>query len=245
MQPRKLSDINFKMFVDFDGTISKYDIGEILVKEYGDTQRSQDIIDRWVKGEIDSALSWKLMCDSVGELDVEKFLEHVNSLPIDPGFHDFVDYCDKINADIAILSDGMNLYINSFLKKEKLDYLTVYSNKVVVTNENRLIPSFPYGDEECKQCGNCKRNHILENSHDDDFTVYVGDGNSDLCPAQYCDFVFAKGSLLKYCEKNRISYFPFNTFHDVIDRLSDLGNKKRLKKRHQAELKRREVYMRG
>jgi len=50
---------------------------------------------------------------------------------------------------------------------------------------------------------------------------------------------------LKFCEINRISFFPFDSFSDVINRIESLGNKKRLKKRHQAELKRREVYLQG
>jgi 2-hydroxy-3-keto-5-methylthiopentenyl-1-phosphate phosphatase len=59
----------------------------------------------------------------------------------------------------------------------------------------------------------------------------------------FCDFIFAKDDLLRYCEKERISYFPFNNFTDVIGRMETLRNRKRLKKRHQAELKRRELYI--
>jgi len=47
---------------------------------------------------------------------------------------------------------------------------------------------------------------------------------------------------LKYCEVQRITYFPFRNFDDVILRMNELLSKKRLKKRHQAELKRREAF---
>jgi 2-hydroxy-3-keto-5-methylthiopentenyl-1-phosphate phosphatase len=110
---------------------------------------------------------------------------------------------------------------------------------------NKIIPAFPYGDEECKMCGNCKRNHILTNSSDEDYTVYIGDGYSDKCPIQFCDFVFAKDSLLKYCEVNRITYFPFKDFNDIIRKLDELKSKKRLKKRCQADLKRKEIFRQG
>jgi 2-hydroxy-3-keto-5-methylthiopentenyl-1-phosphate phosphatase len=59
----------------------------------------------------------------------------------------------------------------------------------------------------------------------------------------FCDFIFAKDDLLKYCEKERITFFPFNNFDDVIERMEMLRQKKRLKKRHQAELNRREIYI--
>ncbi|NNG25993.1 MAG: 2-hydroxy-3-keto-5-methylthiopentenyl-1-phosphate phosphatase, partial [Ignavibacteriaceae bacterium] len=84
--------------------------------------------------------------------------------------------------------------------------------------------------------------HIINHSGDDDFTVFIGDGNSDKDTIQYCDFIFAKDGLLKFCEKERITYFPFKNFNDVIKRLNQLKSKKRLKKRHRAELKRREAY---
>jgi 2-hydroxy-3-keto-5-methylthiopentenyl-1-phosphate phosphatase len=133
------------------------------------------------------------------------------------------------------------------LKKENLQHLELYSNKVIIDEENNLTPIFPHTDEECKRCANCKRNHILNNSADDEneYSVYIGDGWSDVCPAQYCDFIFAKSSLLKYCESNRITYFPYTNFNDVITKLDQLKEKKRLKKRHQAQLKRREVYIQG
>ena len=44
---------------------------------------------------------------------------------------------------------------------------------------------------------NCKKNHIINHSSDDDITIYIGDGNSDKDAAQYCDFIFAKNDLLK------------------------------------------------
>jgi len=112
-------------------------------------------------------------------------------------------------------------------------------------SEKNLIPKFPFTDEECKICANCKRNHILNNSSEDDYTIYVGDGYSDTCPAQFVDFIFAKNSLLKFCEKERISYFPFSNFYDVTKRIDEMRNKKRLRKRHQAFLKRKEVYQQG
>ncbi len=112
-----------------------------------------------------------------------------------------------------------------------------------MNNVGQLIPSFPYYNSDCRSSANCKRNHILENSGEDDYTVFIGDGNSDFDAIQYVDFIFAKDSLLRFCEMNRITFFPFRNFDDVIVKLDELTSRKRLKKRHQAELKRREAFM--
>jgi 2-hydroxy-3-keto-5-methylthiopentenyl-1-phosphate phosphatase len=141
------------------------------------------------------------------------------------------------------LSDGFDYYIDKILKRENLSHLKVFSNKLILTDDGKLTPSFLYYNADCRSAANCKRNHIIENSGEEDYSVFIGDGNSDNDAIQYVDFIFAKDDLLKYCEIQRITYFPFRNFDDVIMRLNQLLAKKRLKKRHQAGLKRREAFM--
>lgn len=229
--------------MDFDGTISKKDVGEEIFREFGNKTKVQKIIDELLNEAISSRECWIKLCENVGIIDRNKLDGFLNSLEIEPSFPGFVKYCSEQGNQIFILSDGFDYYINRILQQEGMDQLTVYSNELRISNEGYLIPIFPYYDEGCRALANCKRNHILENSGEEDFTIYIGDGFSDRDPIQYVDFIFAKNNLLKYCEKERISYFPFSNFNDVIVRLDVLASKKRLKKRYQAELKRREAFM--
>lgn len=239
-----MKDKIFKIFVDFDGTISQQDIGEKMFLEFGDAEEAQRIIERWIRNEITSVDTWQQLCATVQNFNEEKFAAFLDSIEIDPTFKAFVAYCDTNNFELMILSDGLDYYIEKFLKREGLGHIKAYTNKLTFEGSN-LVPQFPHTDEECKQCANCKRNHVINNSSDDDYTVYIGDGYSDACPVQYCDFIFAKKSLLKFCEINRISYSPFKNFNDVRRKLDELNSRNRLKHRHQAELKRREVYLQG
>lgn len=239
-----MHDRTFKIFVDFDGTITKQDVGETMFLKFGDPLKAQLIIEDWINKKINAKQSWQLLCDTIDNFDLITFEQFLTSMLIDESFIKFRDYSERNGFELRILSDGLDLYINRILERENLLSLNVFSNKHFF-EENKLIPVFPHTDEECDRCANCKRNHILSYSSDDEYTVYIGDGWSDVCPAQYCDFIFAKNSLLKYCEMNRITYFPFNSFDDVISRLEQLKEKKRLKKRHQAEIKRKEIYIQG
>ena len=239
-----MSEKVFKIFVDFDGTITREDIGEKMFLKFGDPIEAHRIIDRWIKKEITSIDTWRELCATVKNFDAKKFDLFLEEIDIDPTFKKFVDYCEKHNFELYVLSDGLDYYINRFLEREGLSHLNTYSNKLTFEGE-KLVPQFPYTDEECIQCANCKRNHIITHSSDEDYTVYIGDGYSDACPVQYCDFIFAKKSLLKFCEVNRISFSPYKNFNDVRRKLDQLREKKRLKKRHQAELKRRAVYLQG
>lgn len=233
----------FKIFIDFDGTITLRDIGEAFLTNFGDKEVHKSAVEDWIAGKISSAEAWNIMLKSV-IFDKQKFNEFLQKAEVDRTFINFVDYAAKMGDEIKILSDGLDLYIDPILRREGLAYLDRFCNKAIV-NDNEVKAIYPYQDEECKSCGNCKRNHILNFTSDDDYTVYIGDGNSDRCPAQFCDFIFAKSSLLKFCEKNRISYFSFNNFDDIIERLESLRYRKNLKKRHQAYLKRKEIYELG
>ncbi len=233
-----------KIFIDFDGTITKQDIGEEFFLHFGNRETAENIIKEWEEGLINSRIVWERLFESLPEISIEQAINYIDTFSTDDYFSDFLVFCKENNFELMVLSDGFDLYIDRVLEKAGTTNLPRRTNKIITKN-GRLSPVFPHTDEECIDCANCKRNHILENSADTDYTIYIGDGYSDTCPAQYCDFIFAKSSLLKYCEKNRISYYPYNNLKDVIERLKELNSRKRLKKRHQADLKRKETYKRG
>ncbi len=235
----------FKVFIDFDGTITRQDIGENMFLKFGDAAEANRIVQRWINEEINSVESWIQLCGTIKYLDHELFDDFLSRIEIDEYFNPLRKFCLQNSIDMYVLSDGLDFYIDKFLSLHSIDGLKVYSNKLGFSDDGRMLPKFPYTDGECKRCANCKRNHIINHSADSDFTVYIGDGYSDTCPAQFADFIFAKNSLLRFCETNRISYYPFNDLGDVIKKLDELISKKKLKKRHQAVLKRKDIYQLG
>lgn len=235
----------FKIFIDFDGTITTTDVGENLFTKFGDPDAVAEVIERYKENNVTAKECWLMLCDSIKELNMDEFNNYIDSFEIDPTFSSFIEYCTENNFEHYVLSDGFDYYIDRILERENLQDLKVYSNKLEILKDNQLKPHFPYLDEESKSSANCKHNHIINHSGDEEFTIYIGDGISDTETAQFCDFIFAKDSLLKFCEKERITYFPYKNFNDVRIRIETLCSKKRLKKRHQASLKRREVYLRG
>lgn len=205
----------------------------------------RELISIWEKGEISSQTYYSQMSKTLTDFDQKSLTEFLESIELETGFTEFANYCHEQKIELKILSDGLDIYIQPLLEKYKLSDLSYYSNKVKIDSENNFLIEFPFTDEECHLCGNCKRNHVINGSSDDDFTIYIGDGHSDKCAAQFCDFIFAKGALLKYCEINRITYFPFNDFFDITKKIDELKKRKRLKKKLRAELKRKELYKQG
>lgn len=238
-----MTNKQFKIFLDFDGTITRNDVGEEIFKKFLSEDIVKSIVDDLLTDKISARVCWESLCISVKVINKKEFDNFIISQEVDSTIHRFVDYCDKNGFQIFVLSDGFDYYIEKILQREKLSHLKYFSNQLIFTDEGKLIPSFPFFNAGCRSSANCKRTHIIENSGEEDYTVYIGDGNSDIDAIQYVDFIFAKDDLLKFCEVQRITYFRFKDFDGVIRRLDELSSKKRLKKRHQAELKRREAFM--
>jgi 2-hydroxy-3-keto-5-methylthiopentenyl-1-phosphate phosphatase len=144
---------------------------------------------------------------------------------------------------MVVLSDGFDYYIDRLFNKAGLSGLKYYSNKLFVDDKGILKAEYPYFDVDSPTSANCKKNHIINHSSDDEYTVYIGDGNSDKEAAQFCDFIFAKDGLARFCSMERISFYPFKNFTEVQNKLTELMLKKNLRKRHQAQLKRKSAYM--
>jgi len=227
--------------MDFDGTVTQQDVGEEVFRKFAEEEKVNIIIDDLLNNRISARESWIKLCSAVSSVNKNEFDDFIVSIPLDHSFVKFKDYCKNGKIELYILSDGFDYYIDKIFEKNRIDNLTVYSNHLEIV-DSKLIPSFPYYDEASFSSANCKRNHIINHSSEEDFTVFIGDGNSDKDSIEYCDFIFAKDDLLKFCEKERITYFPFKKFDDVIKKLDELNGKKRLKKRLRAQLKRQQAY---
>jgi 2-hydroxy-3-keto-5-methylthiopentenyl-1-phosphate phosphatase len=236
-----------RVFSDFDGTIAADDVGGRLFKTFAGAQATE-IARHFMDGTITACEYLTRECEAVESApsgEVERF---VDQFSLDPTFEVFVEFCRRQDLPLVVLSDGLDFYVERLLKNGGFGDLPVFSNHLEFVLSGAVTgfePSFPHADAECLLCGNCKRNHMLTLSADDDVIVYIGDGLSDRCPVKFADIVFAKGSLRRYCQEQNITYHEFRNFHDVIHRLELILQRKRIKKRREAEMARREVFAQG
>jgi len=232
-----------KIFIDFDGTITLEDVGEAIFRKFGCAEKTNKIIEDLLCDKISSRQCWDQLCDSVEDITEQELNDFIDLLEIDPTFIPFVKFCKENELELIVLSDGFDYYIERLFSKAGLVGLKYYSNKLSVNDGGKLSAEYPHYDSDSPTSANCKKNHIINHSSDDDYTIYIGDGNSDKEAAQYCDFIFAKKGLLKFCSIEKIGFYPFNNFDDVKSKMIELLNKKNLRKRHQAELKRKSAYI--
>lgn len=212
---------NIKIFTDFDGTIALNDVGDKLFSTFADVNWEQPIQD-WKDGLISSKelyiREWAMT-----KVTKEQLKQFCDAQQIDPYFKEFVDFCDRNSYTITVLSDGFDFYIQRILKNNGFDALEIYANKIIFENEDKVRPEFPYFGKGCPNCANCKGYHIGASRKDGELIIYIGDGLSDRCGVSHADVIFAKDDLKKYCIEEKIPFYEFNNFNDVLTKLKEFA----------------------
>ncbi len=204
----------FKVFCDFDGTVALNDVGENFFQTFCPKDKIEIILADLYEQKITPRECYEKEFDVLSHVTKKQFDDFVEEQRIDPYFAEFVHFCREQEVDLFIVSDGFDLYIKKILDKYGLGDISVLTNHLAFDLEEKndrmhFKPEFPFADCECQMCANCKRNHLVTLSGDEDMIVYIGDGISDRCPVRYADIVFAKDKLIAYCQEENITYIGY------------------------------------
>ncbi len=210
--------IQYRIFCDFDGTIALNDVGDQLFIRFGDEAHWWQLVQQWRDKKIDGRQLWQQQSE-ITRITPHQMDEFAASQPIDPTFLEFVNFCRRHHYPIYILSDGMDAYITRILAAHNINGIEVRANHLHIDDSGRLTVSFPYYEQSCGQCANCKGSHIRRERQSHETAIYIGDGYSDLCAIDATDILFAKDKLARHCLRHHIPFEPYNSFNDVQHRL--------------------------
>lgn len=202
--------IQWHIVCDFDGTITPTDVIDNVLQRFADPE--WEVIEQeWLDGHLGSreCLSRQL---ALVKATPAELLEYFDSVEIDPGFPDFVDHVLGLGASIEVVSDGIEQGIARILSRNYVTLLPILANRLRQLDHNSWRLDFPYSSDACRSAsGNCKCKSTPRNKR----VLVIGDGKSDMCVASTADFVFAKGSLAKYCEANNLPHLRFDNFDEL------------------------------
>ena len=200
--------------IDFDGTLSVKDTIDDMLEHFADPSW-EDIEQSWLNGDINAVecMTQQVRMVKTDNITLESFFRGIQ---LDATFVPFYKHISQF-AKVAIVSDGLDHAVKVAMRNAAMPDIPVYANHLHFTPSGLDI-SFPNKVEGCAGGnGTCKcaiaQNLALDANGP---VVLIGDGKSDACLAGRADIVFAKGSLIKYCEKNAIQHHKFQTFADVL-----------------------------
>lgn len=212
---------DYAVVVDFDGTIVTKDSNEMLFYNFG-TEETRQIEMDYLAGTISGRSAferlWKCFPFTLDEY--HKFLD--DNISLDSGFIKFYNKVVSLGIPFFVVSGGFRQAINRKLDKISIPDDNIYANDLVM--DKFLYPVFRKLNSECVEmhgpCGNCKI-HCIEDIRlrTGKKILFIGDGFTDKCAVKYADCVFAKSSLIKFCEESGIKYQAFNEFSDLYKQI--------------------------
>ncbi len=208
-----------KIFLDFDGTITRVDVGVMLLDHFGSPDwRYYD--EQFEKGQITMRECLNQEWGGFKGTKDQIFREVLPRVEIEEGFPKFVKRITEKKIPLAVVSDGFEFYIREIFESNNIDLeaFEIYTNQAYIDSDGKV--SIEYITEECEHgCANCKIFFVKKAQQEGFQTIYIGDGLSDLYPAQIADIVFAKSgrSLERFCQQKGINYHSFKDFYGLIE----------------------------
>ncbi len=209
---RSLELSDCAVFFDFDNTVTVFDVLDDVLELFSVDRKWVELERAWREGRIGSLECLRGQLRSV-RVTKPALATYLSTVPIDPSFKTLVGFFREQGVQPVILSDSFSFFIDEILRVHQITGVTVYSNDMQFSGA-RLYPAFPYADG-CPRCAHCKKPHVLNSRAAEKTVLYIGDGLSDVCPAQHADLVFAKGSLLTYCRETDLPCVEFTDLGDV------------------------------
>lgn len=200
---------------DFDGTVNRIDVGSSIIRRYLPNSWN-DVKTAYNTGKLTNyAMYNNVFLPLMKRRGKEIFTEVDRFLVPNSGFREFYEYCKNEGHELIILSDGFDFYINSFLQKFNFS-IKFYSNTILM-HKNNLDISFSYQNPDCDKCGTCKYEIMkrLVDKHKN--VVYIGDGDSDICPSKLPQAFWGKRKVLQKIRKNGFNRnVPDFYFYDFL-----------------------------
>ncbi|HHW14655.1 MAG TPA: MtnX-like HAD-IB family phosphatase [Firmicutes bacterium] len=209
------------MQLDWDGTVTWQDAQVLLLNAFGRPDWAAVENEVYARG-LGSRAAYPLIYEGfrVPAAEVAAFVqEHVH---LDPGFPSLARFCRNHGIPLQIVSDGQRFYIERLLAAAGLDWVPVAANAAWFTAEGVRL-SFVEPPGGCGRCGNCKRRWVDEFHRRGYRVLYAGDGRTDRCAARRADAVFARGSLLAFCQAEGLACHPLESLAQMERFLREEG----------------------
>jgi 2-hydroxy-3-keto-5-methylthiopentenyl-1-phosphate phosphatase len=201
---------------DFDGTITERDSLALLMNRYGpsDWERYEELYEAGdIRGS--EALEKEMSLLNLNPAEATEIV--LKEIEVRKDFAQFAKFCDESRIPLTIVSCNFRQLISAILQKHGLERIPFRSNELVEDGGKIKIVPGTRRHPECSECHECKALTVIEFRENGFFTIYLGDGLTDRCPAWEADMVFALGRLKNSLDKNGIENEKLDGFKDLSE----------------------------
>ena len=204
---------------DFDGTITEEDASFFLLDTFaqGDWRR---LLREYKEHKI-SVGEFNTRAFAMVKADEPTLLEALkDKIKVRAGFHELVDYCLRKNFRLVIVSNGLDFYIKAVLQELALENVEMHAAQASFHPEGMKVQYVGPDDKRLED--GFKEAYVKTFLKLGYRIIYMGNGDSDVAPAQYAHHIFATGELLAYCRENNLKYKPLENFIDAVRDLEQM-----------------------
>ena len=202
------------VLTDFDDTAAVQNVAELLLNRFG-APDWMDVRQRFRDGHIDLKEYQEITFRSIqaDRATMQSYVkEHAN---LRPYFQEIWGFCQANGFPMAVVSQGLDFYIQALLDKEGLGRVPIYAvNTEFQNGEISYQYEYNYPGKETE--GNSKGFVVKSFQQRGCHVFFAGDGRSDLEAAQVADTVFAHSTLATFCDDEGIPYNHFQDFGAML-----------------------------
>ena len=202
------------VLVDFDDTAADQNVAELLLKRFGDATW-QNVRERLRSKELTLNEYQEIVFGRIqaSRATMQDYVKQ--NAQLRPFFGDLWLYCCSHDIPMAIVSHGLDFYIEALLERDGFPQVPVYAVNTRFTSQGI---SYEHrharpGQENQGISKGLVVDRYRERGH---FIFYAGDGPSDFEAASRADVLFAHRTLAEECTRKNIPFQPFTDFHDML-----------------------------
>ena len=197
---------------DFDGTITCQDQAFLILDRFAISPWRGFLTD-YQAGRITVGEFNQRAFDLVRE-DEETLVRFVRrNARLRSGFQELIAYCRDEGMRFVIVSNGLDFYIETILGKLGIDGVEVFAAR---TSFNTAGIRVKYIGPDGKEVQRGFKEAYVRHFQTQGYRVAcVGNGGSDIFPAEAADHIFACDDLLSLCREKQLEVTPFDDLNDV------------------------------
>ena len=207
------------VLTDFDDTAAQQNVAQLLLDRFGDPTW-QDVRQRFRSGELTLKQYQEIVFHNIqaDKATMQAYVkEHAN---LRPYFKELWEYCQHQDIPMAIVSQGLDFYIQALLDKEGHGRVPIYAVNTSFTSQG-ISYRYHYTRPGEEIHGNSKGLVVDRYRNDGHYVIYAGDGASDFEAIGRADLLFAHRVLAQECQRRDMPYRLFTDFGDMLQAVQE------------------------